>query len=178
MIGYSANICTTVVGFSGRIMDMETGLSMASLMDPTTKEESSITGVLYQYMIMLILMVSGMYHYIIQALAETFILIPVNGAVFRMEGLLSAVLKFMAQYIFIGFRICLPMFAVMLIVNAVLGILAKVAPQMNMFAVGIQIKVLVGLVVLFLTAGMLPSISEALYMETRRMIVAFVEAMM
>ena len=65
-------------------------------------------------------------------------------------------ISFMVNYIVIGFRICLPIFCVILLLNAVLGILAKVSPQMNMFAVGIQLKILVGLAVLFFSASMLP----------------------
>ena len=157
---------------------METGLSMASLMDPMTREQSSISGILYQYAVLLLLIISGMYQYILKALAETFLLIPVNGAIFRSDRLMKVMLEFMADYIFIGFRICLPVFTVMIILNAILGILAKVAPQMNMFAVGIQLKVLTGLSILFLTTGMLPRLSELLFTEMKTMMVAFVEAMM
>lgn len=178
LMGYGCNICTTILSFSGRIIDMETGLSMASLMDPTTKEDISISGILYQYAMLLMLLISGMYQYILKALAESFILIPVNGAIFRSDSLLKVMLKFLADYIFIGFRICLPIFAAMIVLNAILGILAKVAPQMNMFAVGIQMKVFVGLFVLFFTTGMLPRMSELIFTEMKTMMVAFVEAMM
>lgn len=178
LMGFACNICTTVVGFAGRIIDMETGLSMASLMDPTTRENMSISGMIYNYAITLILIITGIYEYILKALAESFTLIPVAGAVFRSDRLMDAMLKFMADYVLIAFRICLPMFAVMILLNALLGILAKVAPQMNMFAVGMQIKVLVGLTMLFLTTGMLPGISDRIYTEIKTMIVAFVEAIM
>lgn len=178
LIGFSTSICTSIIGFSGRIIDMETGLSMSNLIDPTTKEMSSMTGVFYQYVIMLMLIVSGMYQYILKALIETFTLIPVNGAVFQSDKLLAAILLFMKDYILIGFRICLPVFAVMLMLNAVLGILAKVSPQMNMFAVGMQLKVLVGLCVLFLTTGMIPGISDFIFTEMKKMMVTFVQTMM
>ena len=178
LIGFSVSICTNIVAFAGRIIDMETGLSMANLMDPTTKEMSSVTGVFYQYVVTLILLVSGLHRYLIQALAETFILIPVNGAVLNTDKLLSSMLTFMADYISIGFQICLPVFAVMILLNAVLGIMAKVSPQMNMFAVGIQLKVLVGLCVLFFTVGMIPKIGDSIYTEIKRMMVLFVESMM
>lgn len=177
-IGFSVSICNSIVTFAGRIIDMETGLSMASLVDPTTKEMGSFSGVFYQYMVTLILILSGMHRYILKALVETFTLIPINGAIFHSEKLLSAMVMFMGDYISIGFRICLPVFGVMLLLNAVLGIMAKVSPQMNMFAVGIQMKVLVGLCILFLTARMLPGISDFIFTEMKRMMVAFVEAMM
>ena len=177
-IGFSVSICNSIVTFAGRIIDMETGLSMASLVDPTTKEMGSFSGVFYQYMITLILILSGMHRYILKALVETFTLIPINGAIFHSEKLFSAMVMFMGDYISIGFRICLPVFGVMLLLNAILGIMAKVSPQMNMFAVGIQMKVLVGLCILFLTARMLPGISDFIFTEMKRMMVAFVEAMM
>ncbi|MBR5317924.1 MAG: flagellar biosynthetic protein FliR [Lachnospiraceae bacterium] len=178
LMGFACNICTTVVGFAGRIIDMETGLSMASLMDPTTRENMSITGMIYNYAIMLILIITGIYEYIMKALNESFQLIPIGGAVLNSDRLLDAMLKFMADYVLIAFRICLPMFAVMIVLNALLGILAKVAPQMNMFAVGMQMKVLIGLSLLFLTMTMLPGISDLIYTEIKTMVVAFVEAMM
>ena len=59
-----------------------------------------------------------------------------------------------------------------------LGVLAKVSPQLNMFSVGIQIKILVGLAVLFLTVGMLPSAADFIFTEIKKMMVAFVEGMM
>lgn len=177
LIGFAANLCTTIVSFAGHIADMEMGLSMASLMDPTTKESATITGIYYNYMVLLMLMISGMHRYLLKALAETYILIPVNGMIFHSDRLLSSMIGFMANYILIGFRICLPIFAVMIILNAILGILAKVSPQLNMFAVGIQMKVLVGLGVLFLTTAMLPGAANFVFEQMKRMIVSFVEAM-
>ncbi len=156
LIGFAANLCSTIVAFAGQIASMEMGLSMASMMDPTTRENTTVTGVYYNYIILLLLMSSGMHRYFLKALAETYILIPVNGAVLNHEKLLNAMIEFLSDYIIIGFRICLPIFAVMIILNAVLGVLAKVSPQLNMFAVGMQMKVLVGLAILLVTASMLP----------------------
>ncbi|MCM1126691.1 MAG: flagellar biosynthetic protein FliR [Lachnospiraceae bacterium] len=178
LIGFAANLCSTVVSFAGHIADMEMGLSMANLMDPSTKESSTITGIYYNYMVLLMLMISGLHEYLLKALAETYTLIPVNGAVFRSDSLMAAMTEFMANYIIIGFRICLPIFASMIILNAVLGILAKVSPQLNMFAVGIQMKLLVGLSVLFLTTAMLPGAGNFIYTQMKRAVVSFVETMM
>ena len=178
LIGFAANLCASIVSFAGHIVDMEMGLSMASMFDPTTKETSTITGSYYHSRVLLMRMISGMHRYLIQALAETYTLIPVNGAVIRTDTLLAAMLEFMANYIIIGFRICLPIFAVMTILNAVLGILAKVSPQLNMFVVGIQMKVLVGLSILFLSTSMLPGAADFIYDQMKRMVVTFTEAIM
>ncbi len=178
LIGFAANVCTYIVNFAGSIADMEVGLSMMTLFDPTTKQSTSITGILYQYSFMMMLIATGMYRYLFGALADTFVLIPIGGAVIRSGRLLNTVVTFMGDYIFIGFRIVLPIFCVILLLNAVLGVMAKTSPQVNMFAVGIQLKVLVGLCVLFLTAGMLPDAANFIFEEMKIMIQSMVDTMM
>ena len=177
LIGFSATICTSIVNFAGSIADMEIGLSMVTLMDPTSREATSITGVLYQYVLTLMMVASGMYRYLFGALADSFVLIPVSGAMFRGDSLLSIMVEFLGDYVMIGFRIVLPVFCVTLLLNAVLGVLAKVSPQLNMFAVGIQLKVLVGLSIFTLTASMLPGVADFIFEEMKRMINSFVGVM-
>jgi flagellar biosynthetic protein FliR len=80
----------------------------------------------------------------------------------------------MSDYIIIGFRIILPIFASILLLNAVLGIMAKVSPQMNMFAIGMQLKIIVGLSVIFFTVGMLPDAADFLFTEMKKMMVSFI----
>ena len=90
---------------------------------------------------------------------------------------MQSFMMFLADYIVIGFRIILPIFCAMIFLNCVLGVLAKVSPQLNMFAVGMQLKVLVGLCILFLSMRMLPALSDNLFTQMKRMIVSFVEGM-
>lgn len=177
LVGFAANMCMSIVNFAGSIADMEVGLSMVSLLDPSTRQTTSITGVLYQYVVMLLMIATGMYRYLFGALADTFYLIPVNGAVIRGESLILAVVEFLTDYVLIGFRIILPIFCVILLLNAILGVLAKVSPQVNMFAVGIQLKVLVGLSVLFCTVGMMPKAADLIFQEMRKMIISIVGTM-
>ena len=177
LIGWGAQICTTVTSFAGSIADMEIGISMVSLMDPTTRQQATFTGVFYQYIFTLFMIFTGMYQYLLRALIDSFTLIPVNGAVFKTQSLVQSVVMFMSDYIAIGFRIILPIFCTMLLLNAILGILAKISPQMNMFAVGMQLKVLIGLGILFLTVRMLPDAADFVFNEMKRMIVSFVGGM-
>ncbi len=177
LIGWGAQLCMTVTSFAGSISDMEAGLTMVNLMDPLTQQSATFSGVFYQYMFSLFMLISGMYEYLIKALMDTFTLIPVNGAVFQTEALIGSLIRFMGDYIIIGFRICLPIFCVMLLLNCVLGILAKIASQMNMFAVGMQMKVLTGLSIMFLTVRMLPGAADFIFREMRELIAVFVGGM-
>lgn len=178
LIGFGANICNSIVLLSGNIIDLNMGLSMATEYDPVTRTQAPVSGNLYNYLVMLLLLASGMDRYLLQAATESFTLIPVNGQVFHWDSLLGGMMQYMADSMILGFRIALPVFAVVMILNCILGIMAKVAPQMNMFAVGIQLKVLVGMAVMLLTVQLLPYVSEFVMTEMRRMVVSMVEGLM
>ena len=77
----------------------------------------------------------------------------------------------------IAFRIVLPVFICIMMLNVVLGVMAKVAPQMNMFSVGLQLKVMVGFVILFFCMQLLPDVANFIFIEMKRMMVTFMEAM-
>ncbi len=178
LIGLASQMCTSIVLLAGRIMDMEIGLSMASVFDPQTNEQVSITGNLLEYGVMLILFTTGFHRYLINALLETFTLVPINSLSFDLDMLLENLITFLTNYVVIGFRICLPVFASIMLLNIVLGILAKVAPQMNMFSVGVQLKLLCGLFVLIITLSMMPDICTFIDTQTRILIVSVVEGLM
>ena len=177
LIGLAANICNSIILFSGNIIDMDIGLSMAQEFDPMTNSQVTITGNLYQYLLLLMMVVTNMHHYVLRALIDSYQVIPVNGQVFQWDSLAESMTTYMADSFVIAFRIVLPVFACMMILNCILGIMAKVAPQMNMFAVGMQMKVLLGLTVLFLTVMLLPGISDFVFKEMKRMIVSMIEGM-
>ena len=176
LIGFGANICMAILNFAGALADMETGLSMVTLMDPNSRDQTSITGILYQYAFTLMLIATGMYRYLFGALADTFVLIPIGGIVFHGDAMVRALIQFLSDYVIIGFRIVLPIFCVILLLNVTLGVLAKVSPQMNRFAVGLQLKLLTGLSVLFFSVQLMPSAAEFIFREMQTVIESFVGA--
>ncbi len=177
LIGFAVTMCQQITAFAGSVVDMQIGLSMVSMMDPATSQQVTITGSLYSQYLTLALIITGMYQYILKALVDSFTLIPINGAVIHSDRMLNVMLAFMKNYIVIGFRICLPIFIITFITNVVLGVLAKVSPQMNMFSVGIQIKIVVGLVIMFITVTMLSDASNFIFINMKEMIQQFVYSM-
>lgn len=176
ILGYVANICTMILEFSGRIVDTEIGFSMVTALNPTSNIQTTITGNMYTYMVLLVLLITDMYYYIVKAVIDCFQVIPPGQGVID-KSLYSVMKIFMSDYFVIGFRIIVPVFACMLVVNVVLGVLAKVAPQMNMFVIGVQLKVVVGICILFFTISMLPTISDYIFEEMKMLLNAAVEVM-
>lgn len=177
LMGLAANVCNSIILFAGNIIDMDIGLSMAQEFDPMTRSQVTITGNLYQYFVLLLLLATNMHHYLLRALVDSYEVIPVNAQVFDWDSLAGSMVRYMTDMFVIAFRIVLPVFACIMILNCILGIMAKVAPQMNMFAVGMQMKVMVGLTVLFITVTLLPGIADFIFTEMKRMIVSMIEGM-
>ena len=177
LIGFAVTLCQQISAFAGSVVDMQIGLSMVSMMDPATSQQVTITGSLYSQYLTIALIITGMYQYILRALVDSFTLIPINGAVINSDKMLNVMLAFMKDYIVIGFRICLPIFIITFVTNVVLGVLAKVSPQMNMFSVGIQIKIVVGLFIMFITVTMLADASNFIMINMKEMIQQFVYSM-
>ncbi len=167
LIGYAAHICTMISNIAGQIVDMQVGLSMVQIMSPGSREQVPVSAGLYQYAFMGMMLVSGFYRYLVSALADSFVLVPVNGAVFHSDKLLATILEFFGAYMVIGFRICLPVFIVTFLLNVILGILARVAPQMNMFAVGMQLKLIVGLSMMYITSMLLYNASDFIFVNIK-----------
>ena len=111
---------------------------------------------------MLTMVATNLHLYVLRAIIDSFVLIPVGQVKFSplfYEGYLG----YMFDYMVLAFRIILPVFAALLVVNAILAVLAKAAPQMNMFVIGFQLKIFVGLAVLTIMMLFLPSISEMVF---------------
>ncbi len=167
-IGFIASICTRIISFSGQLLDMEIGFSMASEFDPINQNQVTVTGNLLTYLVMLMLLVTNLHYYLIRAIIATYTIIPIGKAVISFN-MYKIMIKFLVDFFVIGFRIILPVFAATLIVNMVLGILAKVSPQLNMFVVGFQLKIFIGLLVLLIIVRMLPGISSFIVTEMKDM---------
>lgn len=169
-LGFMCNMCFFIVSFSGQLMDMEMGLSMASMFDPMTNTQISVTGNIYNYLLMLMMVVTNMHYYIVRAIADSFTYFNIGKAIFPIADIKNLVVDFIGSYFIIGFRIILPVFCCMLLINVVLGVLAKAAPQMNMFVIGLQIKVLVGLIVLVLILQSFPMVADYIFDEMKEVI--------
>lgn len=169
IMGFFANVAYYIINFAGQLLDMQIGFSMASQLDPVTNSESTVTTNLYSYLIILIMMITNLHHIFLRALVESFQIIKI-GEVYLNPGIYRLMMQFMTDYFIIGFRIVLPVFAAVLMVDTILAILVKVAPQMNMFVIGMQIRIFVGLFVLLLVIGLIPSVADFIFDEMKSLL--------
>lgn len=169
ILGLFTNLAVFILSFAGQIADMEIGLSMVTQFDPNNKTQITISSNIFIFAVTLTMVATNLHLYILRAIVDSFVLIPVGETVFS-PAMYQGYLGFLFDYMVLGFRVVLPVFAALLVVNAVLGVLAKAAPQMNMFVIGFQLKIFVGLTVLTIMMIFLPSISEMVFEQMMKLL--------
>ena len=169
IMGFFANIVYQIIAFAGQIIDMEIGFSMVNELDPVTSIQTTITANIYGYLVLLMMMITNLHHYFLRAIIDSFQIIEIGKANFN-PNLYKLMIQFITDYFVIGFRIVLPIFAAILTVNTILAILSKIAPQMNMFVIGIQLKIFVGLIVLAMIMELIPSVADFIFNKMKEML--------
>jgi flagellar biosynthetic protein FliR len=176
IMGLFANIAYYILAFSGQMIDMDIGFSMVNEFDPTANIQTTITANLYGYLVILIMLITNLHHFFLRAVIDSFKVIELGEASFN-TNLYKLMVKFIVDYFIIGFRIVLPVFAAILIVNTILAILSKIAPQMNMFIIGVQLKIFVGLIVLVVVIQMAFSVADKISNEMKELLIQAIQLM-
>jgi flagellar biosynthetic protein FliR len=150
-VGFAATFAFQGLQLAGGLISRQMGLDMAEMLDPVTELEVPVVG---QYLVLLgtvIFLVIDGHHWLLQAMAESFRMIPLTQM--RFAGEFLGQLLEMSRNIFItGIKVGAPVFISLFLLTVILGVLSRVVPQMHIFSVGFPLKVLSGflLMVFFL----------------------------
>lgn len=175
-LGFTTSITLTIINMAGQFIDREMGFSMVSNFDQTFNTETTITAEFYSILVMIIMLCTNMHYFVLSALADSFELIPLGKVSIDSGILYSTMIEYMTDYFLIAVRISLPVIICVMLLNVVLGVLAKTAPQMNMFVIGIQLKIFAGFAVMFATLSFLPNITEFVYNQMQDIVVQILQA--
>lgn len=170
LLGFVSGLTMKGLVVAGEFIDREIGFSMATAFNPAMGGMVTITGEMYDKIVCLIIVLTNMHYYILSAAAQSFELIPIGRVDIHPAYIYTSVISFVLQLYSIGFRIAMPIFLGATILNVILGVLAKSSPQMNMFAVGMQMKVFAGLALLSICILFTPSVANLLMEKMRDMI--------
>jgi len=172
LIGFVTNTVFFAARLAGGIIDIEMGYQTALLFDPTNISPTLI-GELKELMALMIFLAINGHHQIIEAVFASFHAVPLTT--FELSGAsIELLIRFMASIYIIGIKVAAPVLVALFCTNLALALLARVAPQTNIFILSFQLKVAVGLLVLSvsvpLMAYSLKWALETLQSETMRMI--------
>ncbi len=159
VIGYSMELGFMVIRFASSIIDQTMGLSMAQTYDPQYNTQMTITSNLY-YAFLFLLFLAGDGHVRLLALFFSSARLIPFGQVTIDTGLARMMLETFTANITMGLQLAFPIIAMELVTEAAVGILMRMIPQINVFAVNFQLKIIVGLMMLLF---MFSPMSERLY---------------
>jgi len=152
IIGLSLGMISTIIMNSiyvaGLLVDRNIGFAMVSVMSAQDEAQIPVSANLYYIFSMIIFLMANIHHQMITAVLYTFRVIPLGkGVVDVFIG--KRLTDILAQSFIIGFKLAGPFIIAILIANVLLGMLSKAMPGMNVFVVGLPLKVFVGLVTFY-----------------------------
>lgn len=168
-LGFAVRIVFAAVEFAGEIVGLQMGLNFAAFFDPIRGGTATATSRFYGTTIAWLFIVINGHLLVIAALVQSFTAFPVGPEPF---GFLKEARPHLwaAEIFSTGVWIALPLLAMLLFVNIVLGAVSRVAPQMNVFSVGFPITLAVGLVGILLT---LPAMQGPFTVALERLLALF-----
>ncbi|MCP3869922.1 MAG: flagellar biosynthetic protein FliR [Gammaproteobacteria bacterium] len=142
--------------FGGQVIAYSMGLGFASMMDPQNGVQVPVVSQFYLILTTLLFLVLDVHLTLIELLVESFFVFPV-----AVDGLtrnnLHEIVSWGSRIFSGGLLMALPVMASLLLVNLGMGIVGRSAPQLNIFAIGFPISMLLGCVLIWIT---LPNVME------------------
>jgi len=147
LLGFIAELIFAGVELGAQLAGMQIGFGLDNLIDPGTNSQSTVVAHWYRLLALLVFLALDVHHLLLEALIASFQTAPPGSIALgriRMEGVLAAA----GDVFSLGVRIAAPVLIALLLTNAVLGVIARTIPQVNVFVVGFPLNVGVGLVVM------------------------------
>lgn len=153
LLGFTAYLFFTIVQVAGSFVDLQMGFGMANLIDPMTGTQSPVMGNLKFFIATLLFLSINGHHLLISAVIDSYQWVPLSNELFAhiYNGNISDfLLRSFSNMFILAFQMAAPLIAALFLVDVAMGILARTAPQFNLFVIGIPLKLFIGLFVLLI----------------------------
>ena len=173
VLGLVVHFFLYIPQMAGLTIDTQMGMTMSQIYDAGSQANMSVTGTLINTLMILLFFAANGHHTLIRIMIT-------SGEVVRYGGIsigndvTNLALELFIQCTVLAVKLCMPILAAELIGQLGMGVLMKVIPQINVFSINIELKVIIGLALLLLL--MLP-ISEFL-LEAERMMLSSLHDML
>ncbi|MEN2766434.1 flagellar biosynthetic protein FliR [Ornithinibacillus xuwenensis] len=147
LIGY---IIISAVQVAGGFIDFQMGFAIANVMDPQTGAQSPLTGQYFYILALLFLLSVDGHHLLIDGIFNSYRFIPIDAFIpFHDGNIADFVIEAFNTMFLIAFQISIPIVGCLFLVDVALGIISKTVPQLNVFVVGLPLKILVSFAAIF-----------------------------
>ena len=144
ILGLTVNIFFYVPLLGGETIDSQMGMSMGKTYDPASQSSVSVSATLFNVLMMLLFFAANGHHTLLRIMLCSGRVVPFGQVAFGPE-LYAAVVELFLDCVLMSIKLCMPVLAAELLGQVGMGILMKVIPQINVFAINIELKVIIGL---------------------------------
>ena len=147
VLGYVMTLFFGIFHFGGQVIDYQMGLSMATMYDPTTNSQVSVSGNIMTIFYSILFFVTNSHINLMAVTARSYDLAPLGFE--SINGQISVYfIEMFALMLIYAVQLALPWIVTIMVVEVAVGIMMKVVPNINVFVINIQLKVICGLVIL------------------------------
>lgn len=148
-LGMVINFFFYIPQLAGSVIDTQMGMTMNQIYDSGAQANMSVTGVLLNVLMTMLFFVGNGHHTLLRIFLTSGDLVSF-GAVSLGTEVYRTVLELFVECTVLGIKLCMPVLAAELVAQLGMGILMKVIPQINVFSINIELKVIIGLLLLML----------------------------
>jgi flagellar biosynthetic protein FliR len=173
-IGFIAYMVFTAIYVAGEIIDMQIGFGVVNVMDPISNIQVPVSSNLYFIISMLLFLSMNGHHVLIKALFDSFTTLPLGTAQFD-ASLADGLMKAFSTIFATGFKIAAPIVAAILITDIALGTVSRMVPQLNIFVIGMPLKVFVGFLIMLITIPMFVTVMLEIFNTMNSNVLEFIK---
>ncbi|MCL2088447.1 MAG: flagellar biosynthetic protein FliR [Oscillospiraceae bacterium] len=147
VIGFIITLFISVIAFGGEVIDMQMGMSMSKVYDPQSNAQMSISATFLNIMFIFLFLAANAHINLLNLFLISERLIPF-GEMQLPAGLAAMMMDLFCQCTILAVKLALPVIAMEKLLEIGVGIIMKAIPQINVFVINIQAKLLVGIIML------------------------------
>jgi flagellar biosynthesis protein FliR len=146
LIGFSCELVFTAVEFGGSLIDAQMGLSTGQTLDPMSGLSTTIVSRLLRWVAVVMFLGIGGHHMLLSALYQSFKLLPL-GQPINFVGTVNELVALGGHVFIVGAQLAMPIILIIFFLDFSLGMISRVAPQVNVFQLGFEIKPTLGAII-------------------------------
>ncbi|MDU2690177.1 fused FliR family export protein/FlhB family type III secretion system protein [Clostridium sp.] len=144
ILGFIANMIFDFIRMAGGYMDIQIGLSMMNMLDPSSETTSTPFSNLSYFISMVIFFIIDGHHLLIKCLIQSFKVVNI-GQNIVFQDTFSVVLDAFREYFVIGVKIAIPLVLIIIITDLCMALVSRTVPAINVMILGMPVKMVVGL---------------------------------
>jgi flagellar biosynthetic protein FliR len=176
IVGFVAYLVFMGIEFAGEIIDIQIGFAVANVINPATQQQVTVIGELQLTLATLVFLATNSHLLMLAGIGGSLHLVPLPYI--NLDPVLASnVVSFLQAAFLIVLKIAAPPAVALFLVNLALGLMARVAPQMNVFVVGLPLQIGVGLLMMAVSIPLLGYVGPQLFNESAHQMDAVMRGM-